>query len=317
MRKRSSARARGVPRARASLKAQEERIAWALILPAIVLWTGLYILPFIYTFIASFEPVSADIRFETVFRPEILSQMGLQNYLRSLSDSVWLQSIWNTVVLVSSELVLCLSLSLGIALILNQSFLGRGIVRSLVLLPWAVAPIVNGMMWNLIFNAHVGTANSLLHDLGLIDHYIIWLSQPNLATMAIVLAITWRFIPLTSLFLLAGLQSIPRELYENAQIDGAGPLQAFRHITLPGIRGVLAATAVLLFMWTTKVFGEIWALTRGGPSYSTTVMNWWIYRQAFEFLRYGYGSALAFVLTLFTGVAIILNHFLELRREEV
>lgn len=317
MRRRSSSRARGLPRARATLEAREERIAWALILPAIALWAGFYILPFIYTFIASFEPVSADIRFGTVFSPEILSQVGLQHYLRSLTDSVWLQSIRNTVVLISSVLVLCLSFSLGIALILNQGFLGRGIVRSFVLLPWAIAPIVNGMMWNLIFNADVGTANSLLHDLGLIDRYIIWLAQPNLAMMAIVLAVTWRFIPLTSLFILAGLQSIPRELYEIAQIDGAGPLQTFRHVTLPGIRSVFAATAVLLVMWVTKVFGEIWALTRGGPSYGTTVMNWWVYRQAFEFLRFGYGSALAYVLTLFTGVAITLNHFLELRREEV
>lgn len=317
MRRRSPSRARGQPRARATLEAREERLAWAMILPVIVLLMLLYLMPFIYTFIASFEPVKADIRFGTVFSPEILSQISPENYLRSLGDSVWLQSIRNTVVLVSSVLVACLSLSLGIALILNQSFLGRGLVRSLILIPWAIAPIVNGMMWNLTFNADVGTANSLLHDLGIIKNYVIWLANPTLALMIIMLALTWRFIPLTSLFILAGLQSIPRELYEIAQIDGAGPLQTLRHVTLPGIRGVLAATAVLQVMWVTKVFDEIWALTRGGPSYGTTVMNYWIYRQAFEFLRFGYGSALAYVLALFTGVAILLNHFLELRREEV
>lgn len=289
-------------------------LAVLFVAPVFAAILGLYLVPAVFTLLASLEPVRADIRFGVVFAPESLAQAGLQNYRLALRDPVWMRSIGTTAVFVLAVLAVSLSVSLGVALVLNKAFRGRGLVRALVLVPWAIAPVVNATMWSLVFHADVGTLNGLLHSLGLVDRYVIWLAQPLLAFGGIVTVVAWRFVPLMSLLVLAGLQSIPRELYESAEIDGANVWQRFRWVTLPGIRLILVTAAVIQMVWTTKVFDEIFVLTRGGPSYATMVMNLWIYRQAFEFLRFGYGSALAYFLTAFSVTIVLV--YRSLGREE-
>jgi ABC-type sugar transport system permease subunit len=197
------------------------------------------------------------------------------------------------------------------ALVLNQSFKGRGFLRALILIPWAVPPIVNGTTWGLVYHADIGTMNGVLRQLGLIEKDLLWLGDPKLALFTVITATIWRLIPLMTLLILAGLQTIPRLVYESAEVDGANAVQRFFYITLPNIRMVLLTTATLLTVFVTKAFDEIWALTEGGPSYGTTVMSLWTFRQSFDFLRFGYGAALAYSLMFLTGIVVVANFVLR------
>jgi ABC-type sugar transport system permease subunit len=251
-----------------------------------------------------------------VFEPENLRQLSLKNYVRAFRDPVWLKSMKNTGLYLLIVVILGMSFSMIVALVLNQVFKGRGFLRALILIPWAVPPIVNGTTWGLVYHADIGTMNGLLRTLGLIDHDLLWLGEPGLALFAVISATTWRLIPFMSLMLLAGLQTIPTEVYESAQVDGANSVQSFFHITLPNIRLVMLTVITLLTIWVTKVFAEIWALTKGGPSYGTMVMNLWTYRQSFEFLRFGYGSALAYIMVTLMLLLIVVNFLIRRRVED-
>jgi len=291
----------------------DAKLAIILLLPAATLVIGLYFVPTLITFLMSFQKrdISANL-LEVIIN---IPNSTLDNYIRSFRDPDWVASFNQTLLLILIVTGLGITISLGIAILLSQEFRGRGFLRALVLIPWAVPPIVNGTTWTLIYHPQVGTLNALLSQLGLIDRYIIWLLDPLLAIFSAGLAVTWRFIPFMTLFILAGLQTVQRELYESAMVDGANFWQRFRHVTLPTIRPVLLTVIFMQIIWTTKVFDEIWALIKGGAA-GTTVMNLWIYRQAFEFLRYGYGSALAYLLALFTSIVVIGYYYLVSKRSE-
>lgn len=297
------------------IERQERRLAYAFLFPALFLISAMYLLPTIVTFVVSFEPAKMDPNIIQVFNPANLGQISLDNYLRSFRDPVWLKAIGNTAFYVVVVVVLGMSFSMVVALVLNQPFKGRGFLRALILIPWAVPPIVNGTTWGLVYHADIGTMNGILRQLGLIHQDLLWLGHPRLALFTVITATTWRLVPFMTLLILAGLQTIPREVYESAEVDGANAVQRFFYITLPNIRMVLLTVVTLLVVWVTKAFDEIWALTEGGPSYGTTVMNLWTYRQSFDFLRFGYGSALAYILVVLTGIVVIAN-FLIGRREE-
>ena len=297
------------------LARQERRLAYAFIFPAIFLIALMYLVPTIVTFVVSFESSKADPNIIKVFSPENLSQVSLNNYRRSFKDPVWRKAMGNTAWYAAAVVVLGVSSSMVLALVLNQSFKGRGFLRALILIPWAVPGIVSGTTWGLVYHADIGTMNGVLRSIGLIDHDLLWLAEPRLALFAIISASVWRQIPFTTLFILAGLQAISREIYESAEVDGANAVQRFFYITLPSIRIVLLTVITLLIVGATRAFDAIWALTSGGPSYGTTVMNLWVYRQSFEFLRFGYGSALAYIL-MFTSAVVVIANYLIRRREE-
>lgn len=295
------------------VQVDDTKLAMLLLAPAAALVIGLYFMPTLITFLMSFQ--KGDIGenfFEVIIN---IPNSSLDNYIRSFNDPDWIASFGQTLLLILIVVGLGIAISLGIALLLSQEFKGRSILRALVLIPWAVPPIVNGTTWTLIYHPQVGTLNALLHQLGLIDRYIIWFIDPNLAIFAAGLAVTWRFIPFMTLFTLAGLQTIQTELYESAKVDGANFIQRFRYITLPAMKSVLLVVIFMQIIWTTKVFDEIWALIKGGAA-RTTVMNLWIYRQAFEFLRYGYGSALAYLLALFTSIIVIAYYYTVAKKSE-
>lgn len=289
------------------LERQERRLAYAFLFPALFLISAMYLVPTIVTFVVSFEPAKMDPNIIQVFNPANLGQISLDNYLHSFRDPVWLKAIGNTAFYVVVVVVLGMSFSMVAALVLNQPFKGRGFLRALILIPWAVPPIVNGTTWGLVYHADIGTMNGVLRALGLIHRDLLWLGEPRLALFCVITATTWRLVPFATLLILAGLQTIPREIYESAEVDGANAVQRFFYITLPNIQMILLTIATLLTVWVTRAFDEIWALTEGGPSYGTTVMNLWVYRQSFEFLHFGYGSALAYILVLLTGIVVVVN----------
>lgn len=271
------------------------------VVPAVLLVAGIYIFPAVQTLMFSFGQVD-------VMSFSVVRFVGFDNYVRVFQDPRFVDATVRTlyfgVVVVGVGIVL----SYAIALLLVQRFVGRGVVRVAVLLPWAVPPVVAGVMWGHLFHAEIGIINALLRHLGLISRNIVWLGEPTLALHVIMIAVVWRIIPFMTLFLLAGLQTIPAQLHEAASIDGAGGLKRFRHITLPLTMPVLIPCALIQFVWTLKVFGEIFTLTGGGPSWRTTTLNYLVYRESFEFFRLDRGAAIAYILLLLTLFAVLLGN---------
>jgi len=204
-----------------------------------------------------------------------------------------------------------------VALLLDQEFYGRAFVRALLILPWALPTIVNAVMWRLIYNPEYGSLNALLVQLGLMDNYRSWLGDPQTAMNMIILADVWKTYPLIALMVLAGLQTIPKDLYEAAIMDGAGAWRRFWSITFPGILGALSVALVLRAIEAFKVFDIIYVMTRGGPADATKTVSFFVYQESFTYLRAGSGAAYALTVTAMSGLMIALYVFMLRRREAV
>jgi multiple sugar transport system permease protein len=280
--------------------------ALALIAPALLVVLGVYLYPAIVTLVFSFSRVNVR-----TFSVEEIT--GLQHYLTLFRDPALRVIALRTVYFGGMIALISTSLALPIALLLNQHFWGRGVIRVVVFLPWAVPPVVSGVLWGQMFHAEHGFINGLIRNLGGSGD-IIWLGNSSLALHAIIVAEVWRSIPLATLFLLAALQTLPDSVYEAAAIDGANPWQSFRHITVPLILPVLVPVITFQFIWAMKIFDIIVVLTRGGPAMSTTTLNYLVYQQAFQFFRFDQAAATAYVLTLLTLLVIMLLGYLHWRR---
>lgn len=232
--------------------------------------------------------------------------VGLQNYLDTLTDSIFWDSMCVTVYFVGMAVVLEIGLGLLIAMMLNREFPGRVYVRVLALLPWAVPSVVNGTMWKWIFNPAYGALNGLLFQLGLIKQYVAWLGEPFLALNMVVLADVWKETPFIMLLILAALQTIPKDLYEAAIVDGASRWQLFTRVTLPLIQPTMFVALALRTIWALKAFDLIYTLTAGGPSNGTAVVSYYTYLKSFVSLSLGRGAAVAYLLTAVVLVLIII-----------
>jgi len=262
-----------------------------MIFPAVILVVGVYIYPAIQTLVFSFGEVDL-----ATF--SIGEFVGLENYRDVLSNPRYTAALTRTIYFSVMVVGIGLVISFMISMLLNRRFVGRSLLRMVVLLPWAVPPVVSGVVWGQLFHANVGTINSILRALGWIQRDVIWLGDPTLALHVIIIAVIWRVIPFMTLFLLAALQTIPLILYEAAELDGAGAWQRFRSITLPLTTSVVIPLLGIQFVWSLKVFGEIFMLTAGGPAGKTVTLNYFVYEQAFKFLRIGRGAAAAYLLLL-------------------
>jgi ABC-type sugar transport system permease subunit len=232
--------------------------------------------------------------------------IGLQNYVDTIKDPLFLDSLEVTLMFVVAAVTLEILLAIGIALMLNRPFRGQWLVRMLALLPWAIPSVVNGIMWKWILNPSYGSLNGLLYSLGIIDNYIIWLGDPKLALAMVVVADIWKETPFIMLLFLAALQTIPRDLYEAAKVDGSSPVQSFFYITLPLIRPTLFVAVALRTIWALKSFDLIYTLTAGGPSGGTTVVGYYTYLKSFVSLQLGRGAAVAYIMTIAVLILVIL-----------
>jgi multiple sugar transport system permease protein len=204
-------------------------------------------------------------------------------------------------------------LGLAIALLLNQDFPGRDIVRTLILLPWAIPPVVNGLMWQWIYDSKVGALNGLLVSFGFISEYRGWLSDPLSALLALVCADVWNAVPLAVILLLAALQRIPVELYDAARVDGGGPFQLFWHVTFPWLAQPLLIVLILQTLAAIRAFDVIYVLTAGGPGTATTTLTWKTFLTTFDSLDFGLGNAYAYTISLIT-LCLALVYFRVLYR---
>ena len=176
-------------------------------------------------------------------------------------------------------------------MLLNQKFVGRGIVRALILLPWAVPTIVNANLWNWILNANYGILNRLLMKLGIISDSIAWLSDGGTALHMIILADTWRMLPLVVIMLLAGLQTVSKSVWEAAVVDGAGAWRRLRAVYIPALKPMILVILVLRTIQAIRVFDIVYVLTKGGPANKTMVISFYSYYETFNYLNYGKGAA--------------------------
>lgn len=281
-------------------------MAVVLVAPSLVVILGLTFIPIVYAFYLSLHEMSLLI-------PDRMF-VGLGNYARMFTDVEFWRSMARTFYFASVSIGLQVVLGIAVALCLNQEFAGRRILRSLIILPWAIPTVVNGLLWEWIYNPNYGAANGLLQQLRIVQKDIQWLGKPFLALNSIIVGDTWRMLPVYVVLFLAALQSIPSDLYEAAKVDGASALKRFRYVTMPFMRDVILVILVMRTMQVLRVFDIIYIMTKGGPSNGTMVISFLTYYQSFKFLNFGYGSALAFAIALIT-LSLSLIYIRVLRRE--
>ncbi len=235
---------------------------------------------------------------------------GLANYARLFRDDVFWLALQHTLVFVGISVALEVTLGLSVALVIEDDRVALArVTRVLLLVPWGVPPVVNGLLWSFVFNAQYGYLNRTLLALGVLREPVNWLGDPTLAMGAVIVAYVWRTTPFNILLYHAGLRGIPRDYYEAASVDGASGWRTFWHITLPMLRPVIAVSLILRTAFGFMVFDEIFAITQGGPGNATWVAAWYTYRTAFQPpFNVGLGAASAWVLALIlalTGLAYV------------
>lgn len=260
------------------------------VLPCIVFLLFTVFFPLGYSFISSFYDIFL-IREQNFF-------VGIGNYVKLFSDPYFYQSFLVTLYFTLVTVCIEVLLGLGIALLLNEKLRGRMIVRGLILIPWALPSVVNGVMWKWIFHAQYGALNHLLFQLGIIHSYVDWLGEPFIALNMLVLADVWKETPFPAILALAGLQAIPTELYECAMIDGAGSWSRFRYITLPLLKPILAVIIIFKTIWSFETFDLVYLITRGGPFAGTRTLAYYNYLITFRQSLFGLGSAFSWIIAI-------------------
>ncbi|MCA9859350.1 MAG: sugar ABC transporter permease [Thermomicrobiales bacterium] len=255
---------------------------------------------FVYS---TYRAVYQSTRIESpIFKPRFV---GLQNYRDLLDGRFFRQASENSLVFVFTVVPVLLVLGVLVALLLNEPFRGNTALRIGMILPWALPAAVAGLVWKWIFLDSWGALNGILGRLGVIDAPIGFLSQSRWAKLAVVVVFVWTQLPLASIFLLAAVQSISPELYEAAELDGAGALGRFRTITLPGIRPMLLIVALFELLMAFTNFDLVYALTQGGPGTATTLVIYFAWAESFRKLNFGAGAAMAIMIAIAALVVIL------------
>lgn len=285
-----------------TLRDRERRTGWWLLTPALLLLALVYAYPILQSFWLSLFTQNLGTELQPVFS-------GLSNYGRMAVDGRFWQSMANTVVFTAISVILELLLGLGIALVLNRSFRGRGVVRTIALLPWALPTALIATTWTWIFNDQFGVWNDILLRLGVIKTGVNWLGDPNWALWTVIAADVWKTTPFIAILLLAGLQSIPQDLYEAHAIDGASAWQSFYRITLPLLMPQILIAALFRLAQAFGIFDLIQVMTGGGPGGATETVSIYIYATIMRYLDFGYGAGLVVVTFLVLSLAVVLAAF--------
>ena len=263
--------------------------AYKLICPAMLVIFALNIYPLLNTFVISFQ-------WKNMLDASKSGFAGLEQYISVLTNS----EFWNSVKVTGQFVIMSLTIQsvfgMLIALLLNQNFKGRRFVRGAILAPWAVPTLVNAVLWGWMLNANYGLINRLLMQWGRISEPVAWLGDAKIAMIMIVLADTWRMLPLTVLMFLSGLQSVSAVSLEAGKIDGANVFQRFFHIILPQMKPIILVVLIMRTTQTMKVFDIVYMLTNGGPANGTMVISFYTYYTTFKSLNFGLGATLSSVI---------------------
>ncbi len=299
-----------VPRTRRRSRAGSglsSRGAILLVVPALLPIMVFSAIPLIRGIYLGFTDSQAGLGLQTHF-------VGLENFRTALNDSQFVESFKIGLIWAFSVTAIQFVLALGLALLLNAPLRGRGVARALSLVPWAMPPVIVGIMWKLVYQQQAGVLNEILFRTHLPGSTTDWLADFSLALPAAILVGVWAGMPQTTVALLAGLQTMPDELHEAAAVDGAGALRRFRSVTLPQLAGVIVAITTLDFVWNFNSFGLLYVLTDGGPGGKTRVPMLFAYDEAFKYGQFGYAAALGDLMVIV--IAIILSAYLWRRFRE-
>ena len=294
---------------RLTLRQQDTRIAWLLIAPGLIIILGVALQPILSTLYLSFFQVSSGINQARTF-------VGFGNYWALLTDATFWATIGRTLYFTLVSVGLELILGLAIAQLIHSHPPGWRFLRISLIIPWAIPTIVNGAMWRWIYSADFGALNGLLMQLGLIDHYVVWLAKPATAMNLVILADLWHVVPFAALILQAALAGLPVELEEAAVVDGASAWQRFLYIRLPLLRPAILVVLIVRTVEAFRVFDIVYMITRGGPAFGTVTITYLTYLETFSYGKLGSGAALSFLISLFTlAMATLYILFLYRPRE--
>ena len=291
----ATATATGPPKANARTRVRKslwrawrERSAYLFIAPGLILFSVFTLAALIFAFYLTFHRWS-------IIEPE-KPYVGLTNYDDMIHDERFVQSVLNTIYFTGASVPLTMIIGLVLALLLNQPLRGRAIFRTAYYLPVVTPFVVSALLWKWLYNGQYGLFNYYLLQGHIIDEPLLWLSDKNLAMPAVILMSVWSGVGFSMVVYLAGLQSIPAELYESAKLDGAGALRRIRYITVPMLRPTTMFLLVIGIIGSLQVFTQIFVMTSGGPVNKTTTMVYYMYLWAFKYYDMGYASTLAFAL---------------------
>ncbi len=283
------------------------RTAYLLLLPSVLYLAGFTIYPILNVFYLSLT----DLHLVKSLTPHFI---GLRNYAELLQEDADFRGILvNTFIWTFGSTSLQFVLGLGTALLLNRRLPGRGFWRGLMLVPWVTPIVVVGIIWRWIYDGSYGLLNYYLKSFGLIQQYVVWLGDSATVWPAVLLASLWKGYPYMALMLLAGLQTIPPDVYEAADVDGATGFRRLWYVTLPLLKPIAVVVTLMSLVLTWNNFQMIWVLTEGGPAYATSVLATYVYTKGFVFFQLGSGSAVAALSTLvILAVCILYGRWMRL-----
>lgn len=261
------------------------------VLPALSVITLVAVFPVFYVFYLSLH--------KRVLTFNISNFIGFDNYIALFADSRFWNALKNTIYFTGVSVAFELLLGLSIAVLLNRAFKGKGFMRAVVLIPWAIPTVVSAKMWEWIYNTDFGILNYI------IGTKVNWLGSPFWAINAAIFMDVWKTTPFVALLLIAGLQVIPKDLYHAAKVDGAGNWYIFRKITLPLLMPVILVVLIFRTLDAFRVFDAIYVLTGGGPANTTETLSIYAYKVLFQLLQFGYGSTLSVIVFVCVGLISI------------
>jgi ABC-type sugar transport system permease subunit len=283
---------------RRALVQRNRFIAYTFLLPNIVGFLVFVLIPVIFAVGISFT------NWNGFMRPEFV---GLSNYRRLISDSNFRISLANTFIYIFFAVPFTLALSILVAVLVNQKILFQGFTRTALFLPNMAAIVAVAVVWRLILHPDYGPVNAMLRAIGIVDPPR-WFGASNSAMASVVIVGIWHNLGYYMVIFLAGLQNIPRQLYESASIDGASAFRKFFSITIPMLTPTVFFASVISIIDSFMVFSLVYVLTRGGPGRATSVLAFTIYDQAFGAYRWGYASAISFVLFFFIFIVTLVQY---------
>ena len=280
--------------------AAEARAGWLLTAPALATILLIALFPLGWTVWESLH--EHDLRMPWLGRPFV----WFGNYVTIFHDARFWQALGHTAIFTVISVSVELTLGLALALAMNRAFRGRGVVRAAVLVPWAIPTVVAALLWRFIFDSQAGIANVVLSDVGLLHHPLVWFVRASTAWVPVILADVWKTTPFVALLLLAGLQSIDRELYEAASTDGASAWWQLTRITIPLLKPAILVALIFRTLDAFRVFDLIYVMTGGGPGTSTEPVALYTFNALLQNLEFGYGAALSVIVFLITfGLAML------------
>lgn len=270
---------------------KKEVYPYFMVLPAMAFITIFMIYPIINTFILSFQ-------YNTLMDSNNVAFIGISNFVDAFQDRNFIKAIGNSAFWTVANVLLQLFLGMTLALLLNMKFKFRGLIRALAFMPWAVGGMLVALIWGFMFSESVGVIGDLLLKVGIIETRMSWFSSGTKAMWAVIIANTWRGIPFFAISILSSLQTIPGEIYESANVDGANAWQKYWKITLPLIKDTVVLTTLLRTIWTLNVVDVIYGMTDGGPNFGTLTIPVYIMKLFNSTLDMGYTSAMAVIMVI-------------------